>query len=222
MKKLFLFVLILILLVNVEIVLIAKTNFIHASLDHVEVFETGAVQFNYGYKGAKSHDLDSLSELMDQSDQVCLIEINDGPTLYPSEISYEVNVLKTFKGEAMENLKLIEHGRFTHFEEIWQLYTENGYVPLRANEQYIVFLKKAENAMMDNAYTYANPIYTKFLANGEQLVIHEFDESYGLTLDDLVGIDFINRLEREEDRNEYEKVVVTYRLIKEEFNEVYY
>lgn len=222
MKKIFMFSLILILFVNVGIVLIAKSNFIHASLNHVEMFETGGVQFNYGYKGAKSHDLDSLVELMDRSDQVSLIEINDEPTLYPSEISYEVNVLKTYKGEAMEKLALIEYGRFTHFEEIWQLYTENGYVPLRANEQYIVFLKKAENAMMDNSYTYANPIYTKFLANGEELVIHEFDESYSMTLDDLVGVDFINSLEREEDRGDYEKAAYTYRLIKEEFNESYY
>ena len=113
-----------------------------------------------------SYDINNLNDLEKQSHFIAEVMPIDDGTLVAYATLRKCKVINTFKGKSIdENIYIYEPNIFMHTDNY---ICEQGYISMKKDEKYIVFLKNIENSdrvsdeKLRNGYLYTNPTFGKY------------------------------------------------------------
>ncbi|MBZ9637562.1 hypothetical protein [Clostridium sp. FP1] len=126
-------------------------------------------------------DINDLTDIETASDLILEVEPVDDGTLAAYSLLRKCKVINTFKGKLTENtIYLYENSYFYHS---WNYFCNEGYINMKKDEKYIVFLNKIENSdkvekpELRNGYIFTTPRFGKYEINHQaKLVEHDPDK----------------------------------------------
>lgn len=140
-----------------------------------------------------SYDITNLSELEEASDLILeVVPVDDGtPVAYAN--MRKCKVMKTLKGQDVE--KFVYIYEISTFHSTWNYFCELGYISMKKDENYIVFLKQLENVdkvndvELKNGYLNTNPTFGKYKIGEEAAIVdYKPNEGKDIYFNDIVDL----------------------------------
>lgn len=138
--------------------------------------------------------INNIEDLIDESEYVLKIEIIDNPTFYGNGIINNTKILDIIKGENDKNIYVGSKLKIYDLISYWAgdyINYYGGMTPLNPKNEYIVFLKKAENANQEGTYIFSSIKYGHFnVSILDANVLTDYIQG-SLTIKDVMEYDYV-------------------------------
>lgn len=214
MKKGLIFI-ILMIVVNFSMLIYANRSFVKISDLDLETFT---------YMSSKSSgpevdkliteldNINSLSDLFSMSDAVYEIQLIE-TEYYTLETRNIAEVLKTYKGNELEEISVIEPFDISLRDNL--VITQFGNIPMKEDVRYIVFLSQLDEAAFENSFEAVLAILGKYEIKTEDISYRTVNDDY-MTHDEFYSYDYLDVYSQVEDVEIKDQLNIKYALIREE------
>lgn len=138
--------------------------------------------------------INNIEELIDESEYVLKIKIIDNPTFYGNGIINNAEILEIIKGKNDKNIYVGNKLKIYDLISYWSgdyINYYGGMTPLNPKNEYIVFLKKAENANQEKAYIFSSIRYGYFnISTSDTNVLTNYIQG-SLTVQEIMEYDYV-------------------------------
>ena len=214
------------ILVNFSMIVYADKAFIKVSNLDFEEFTCSTVKLyrntNRSYVSADvnetasantsalAHTIDDLFAMSDAVYEIQLIE----PGYYALYSRNRVKVLKTYKGEELDEINVIEPF------DIWlpdkAIISQYGNVPLKKDVRYILFLSKLEEAAFQNSFETIMPILGKYEIKTEDVAYRIYNGEERLSYHEFNSYDYLDIYSQDEELGIGDKLNEKYAQLRQE------
>lgn len=160
--------------------------------------------------------INNINNLIDESDYVLRIRMNDNPKIVGNGIINNVKVSEVIKGEKIklgDTIKIYDliNNLIGDYVEYF-----GGITPLNKENNYIVFLKKAPSPNIKDSYIFASIKYGHFnISNLESNVLTNYEQG-SLYVKDILKYDYIETNCETSGYHECDSFAENYSKLKEE------
>lgn len=207
MRRKVLLILIIFTLISMLIVIYAKANFRHvdnyffyenslysflaSENDLIDDYEGMTYESMYDLKDFFIDDkVTSLENLENSSDYILIINTNQDSIFKGNGIINNCNIKKVIKGvDVLENQTIKIYDLVAFWRNHGALYL-GGSTPLQKGKDYVVFLKKANNANLSNSYVFSSVKYGHVSVSEKGNILENYEQN-SLKLKDISKYDFV-------------------------------
>lgn len=202
MKKVLIYICIFIVFLFGGSIIIGRSLISHINynnfVSNVKYFSTPIEYVYNDFKQNKEIFIDdkkinNIEELIDKSEYVLKIKIVDNPTFYGNGIINNAKILEIIKGED-KNIYVGNEVKIYDLISYWSgdyINYYGGMTPLNPKNEYIVFLKKAENANQEGAYIFSSIRYGYFnISTLEANILTNYIQG-SLTVQKIMEYDYV-------------------------------
>lgn len=215
MKRRGLLIVVLMIIINFSMIVCAESQFVQMSdldfkkFSYISVRSSGSEEEKLI---SELDNIDSASDLFTMSDAVYEIQLIK-TEYYNFNSRNIVKVLKTYKGEDLDKISLIERFNISLIDNV--IVTNYGNVPLKKDVRYLVFLNKLDKAAFNNTFELVIPILGKYEIKTEKPVYHAIMDEY-MSYDDFYSYDYLDVYSQNENIEIQNKLNRKYSLIWQE------
>lgn len=207
MRRKVLLILIIFTLISMLIVIYAKANFRHvdnyffyenslysflaSENDLIDDYEGMTYESMYDLKDFFIDDkVTSLENLENSSDYILIINTNQDSIFKGNGIINNCDIKKVIKGvDVLENQTIKIYDLVAFWRNHGALYL-GGSTPLQKGKDYVVFLKKANNANLSNSYVFSSVKYGHVSVSEKGNILENYEQN-SLKLKDISKYDFV-------------------------------
>lgn len=228
MKKTLACIVIIILLTFVVSIIIGKKSIKHIDYiyfsSNVKYFSTPVYDVYKEFKYNKEMFIDDdkikdVNDLINFSDYVLSIKVNKEPIFYGNGLINNVKILEVFKSIDDKNIKIGNQIRIYDLISYWSGDYANyygGITPLNFDNEYIVFLKKANHGNLNNTYIFSSIRYGHFnISVSDDNVLLNYVQG-SLTIGEIMKYDYVETDCESSGYKLCDKYADNYKMMKEQ------
>lgn len=203
MKKILTCTYLLIILFFIIAVIVGKNSVRHVNYQqyasNVKYFSTPIESVYKEFRQIKGtfiedEEISDIKDLIEKSEYVLKVSVEDEPIFYGSGIINKVNVLEIIKGNNDENIKVGKQLKVYDLVSFWTGDYVNyygGMTPLNYKNTYVIFIKKAEKANQRDTYIFSSIRYGYFnISVEESNILIDYIQG-SLTIDKIIDYDYV-------------------------------
>ncbi|WP_373128509.1 hypothetical protein [Dielma fastidiosa] len=158
-------------------------------------------------------NINSIDDLFAMSDAVYEIQLIE-PEYYALYSRNRVKVLKTYKGDELDEINVIEPF------DIWlpdkAIISQYGNVSLKKDVRYILFLSKLEKAAFQNSFETIMPILGKYEIKTEDVTYRIYNGEERLSYHEFNSYDYLDIYSQDEELGIGDKLNEKYAQLRQE------